>query len=300
MTLREFTRRFRQERRVLIAVIAASALVLGGTSVVWAASAEAGTRTRLNTEIDGIVRTITTRVEVGRAVVSAHLASSVCVADVSSRLSPVAGSGTRFTPSALGQATTTVQRAADASPVPAYDPAPPPRPPGDAGLDELDSSLVVIRDALVTTEAEVAALASTARATEEACTSARRAEAAIVREITRRSDELIAANPKAAADLRSTLVVARDAVVAAESGGVEQWIAAAGALESSQASAVLAEQEAAAEAARRAELDVEESASSSGTLHFPPPNLEFPTITICEAFPDACADPTPAPEPPAY
>ncbi|MBT2519088.1 hypothetical protein J7E29_16725 [Streptomyces sp. ISL-90] len=298
MTLRAFSQRARN-RRALIAVVAASAIALGVASVGFAAGVEAQTRARLSADVDRVTESIASTVEVGRAVVASHLTAAVCVADVSSRLAPVAGSGTRFRPAALGHATTIVERASDAAPVPAYDPAPPPHPAAEAGVDELDATLVVLRGALATTEEEVAALASKARSTEQDCASARNAETALMNEIALRTDELIAANPKAAADTISGLTVARDAVVAVEADSIAKWLAAADTVESSQAAAVLVEQQA-AEAARGTTEDTD--GTSEPGLEGPPwwvwngSVWELSIEELCRYSPDLCpTDSSPRP-----
>ncbi|MBT2518254.1 hypothetical protein J7E29_12465 [Streptomyces sp. ISL-90] len=272
MTLAATFNRLRRHPRVLIATVAASALLAGAASAGYGAVVDAETRASRNADIDRVTASIAATFETGRGIVGAHFAAAVCVAETSAQLAPVADSGARFTTASLDRASTVVQRAAVAALVPAYDPEVPTRVPADAGVDALDAALVVLRRAQTDAETEVAALASKARRTEQECAYARSAVASFVDEVTRHTDELIAANPKAAADTVAGLTAARDAVVAAETGAVERWIAAAAALEASHAAAVLAEQQA-AEAARQA-AEREESSDPRVTSGMRPLNWD--------------------------
>lgn len=285
----------RRHPRVLIAVVAASALLLGVASAGHGALVVGEQRASRNAEIDRIYASIAATFEIGRGVVRAHFSAAVCVAETSALLAPIADSGARFTTASLGRASTVMQRAAVTPMVPAYDPELPMRVPAGAGIHELDAALVVLRRAQTDAENEVAALASKARRTEQECASARTAVAAFVDEVTRRTDELIAANPKAAAEAVAGLTAARDAVVAAEAGAVERWITAADALESSHAAAVLAGQKA-ADAARQAaaNAEIEGDSNSSESISFFNPNRpasparEVPAESICLLVPSLC------------
>ncbi|WP_241842922.1 hypothetical protein [Agromyces albus] len=251
MTLAQAFDRIRRHTWVPVAAIAASALLLGVATAGHTAVVDAQARGIRHADIDRVTASMAATFDTGRGIVGAHFTAAVCVAEASAQLAPVADGGARFTAASLDRASAVVQRAAVAALVPAYDPAQPMQVPGDANVDALDTALVQLRRAQMDAEAEIAALASKARRTEQECELARSAVASVVDEVTRRTDELIAANPKAAAEAVAGLTAARDAVVAAESGAVDRWIAAAGALEASQAAALLAEQHA-AEAARKA------------------------------------------------
>lgn len=253
MTLAQAFDRIRRHPWVPIAAIAASALLLGVATAGHAAVVDAQARAGRHADIDRITASIAATFETGRGIVGAHFTAAVCVAEASAQLAPVADGGAPFTAASLDRASAVVQRAAVAALVPAYDPAQPTPVPGDANVGELDAALVVLRRAQVDAETDVAGLASKARRTEQECALARSAVASVVDEVTRRTDELIAANPKAASEAVAGLVAARDAVVAAETGAVERWVSAAGALEASHAAAVLAEQQAAEAAPQAAE-----------------------------------------------
>lgn len=295
MTLAQAFDRIRRHPWVPIAAIAASALLLGAATAGHAAVVDAQARASRHADIDRATASIAATFETGRGVVGAHFTAAVCVADASAQLAPVADGGARFTAASLGRASAVVQRAAVAALVPAYDPAQPKQVPGDANVVELDAALVELRRAQMDAEAEVAALSSKARRTEQECAIARSAVASVVDEVTRRTDELIAANPKAAAEAVAGLTAARDAVVAAEPGAVERWIEAAGALEASQAAAVLAEQHAAeaaraaAEAAQREPEQIPEAPVWRGPFSPPPPSEPRPRDVdpgpICTMFP---------------
>ncbi|MDQ0574333.1 hypothetical protein [Agromyces albus] len=294
MTLAQAFDRIRRHRWVPIAAIAASALLLGVATAGHAAVIDAQARASRHADLDRVAASIASTLETGRGVVGAHFTAAVCVAEASAQLAPVVDGGGRFTAASLHEASAVVHRAAVAALVPAYDPAQPKQVPGDANVDERDAALVKLRRAQMDAEAEVAALASKARRTEQECAFARSAVASIVDEVTRRTDELIAANPKAAAEAVVALTVARDAVVAAETAGVEEWIAAAAALEASHAAAVLAEQQAdeiarqAAEAAQREPEQNPEAPAWRGPIP-PPPSEPGPRDVdpgpICTMFP---------------
>ena len=257
---RRFERLLQRRPRMLAAAVAASAMLFGIATAGHAAGVEAETRVTLSAAAARVVASIEDTTETGTAIVGAHFGAAMCVIDVSKRLAPVVAGGSKYASSSLGGATTVVQRASDAAPVPAYDPAPPQAPSAGAGVDELESALVALRAAEADAEAAVAALASQARRAEQDCAAGEAAEASLVAEIMHRTDEHLVANPKAAADKVTTLTTTRDAVVAEEADAVERWLAAAGAVESSHAAAVLAEQQ----AAERAATDASRSSSSTG------------------------------------
>jgi hypothetical protein len=257
---RRFERLLRRRPRMLAATVAASAMLFGIATAGHAAGVEAETRATLAADASRVAASIANTTETGTAVVAAHFSAATCVIDVSKRLAPVVAGGSKYAASSLGVAATVVQRASDAAPVPAYDPAPPSPLSARAGVDELEAALAVLRDAEEDAEAEVAGLASEARRAEQDCAAGEAALASLVAEITRRTDELVAANPKAAADVVTALTARRDAVVANDAGAVERWLAAAGAVESSHVAAVLAEQQ----AAERAATDAARSGSSTG------------------------------------
>lgn len=257
---RRFERLLQRRPRMLAAAVAASAMLFGIATAGHAAGVEAETRATLSADAARVVASIEDATETGGAIVAAHFSAAMCVIDVSERLAPVVTGGSKYAASSLGGATTVVQRASGAAPVPAYDPAPPSPPSAGAGVDELEVALVELRAAKAGAETEVAALASQARLAEQDCAAGEAALASLVAEITRRTDELVAANPKAAADKLTTLTASRDAVVADDAGAVERWLTAAGAVESSHEAAVLAEQQ----AAERAATDASQSSSSTG------------------------------------
>ena len=270
--------------RALVAMVATSAVLLGVSTVGYSAGVDAETRATLNTEIDHASASITRTVETGRAIVASHFTAATCVIEASDRLAPVATGGSPYAAAVSGIASTVVQRASDAAPVPAYDPAPPPQPSAEAGVDDLRVALAVLRQAEADAEGEVAALASMARHAEQDCVSARAAVRALVDEIASRTDGLIAERPKAAADTVSALRSARDAVVSGDGNGVETWLAAAAALESSHTAAVAAEQKAAAEARRAAE-----AAEAAETVDVSPYPVSFTSpwegMTTCQMLP---------------
>lgn len=288
----------RRHPRVLVAAVAASALLVGLASAGHGALIVGDQRAGRNAEIDRTIASISATFETGRGIVGAHFSAAVCVAETSALLAPVAEGGARFTTASLGRASTVVQRAASAAMVPAYDPEPPTRVPADAGIHELEAAVVELRRVQADAEAEVDELAANARRTEQECASARAAVAVFVDEVSQRTDELIAANPKAAAESVAGLTAARDAVVAAEHGAVERWVAAAAALEASHAAAVLAEQQA-AEAARQAAANaanaVDPGASdSSGPISSDKPDRpsssarQASASDFCELAPGLC------------
>lgn len=264
-------------------MLATSAVLLGVSSAGYSAAVDAGTRAILTAEIGATSASITRSVETGRAVVASHFTAATCVVEASDRLSPVAASSSPYAAGVSGLASTVVQRASDAAPVPAYDPAPPPQPSADADVDGLREAGVVLREAEAAAEREVAALASMARHAEQDCASARAAVRALVDEIRSRTDGLIAEHPKAGSDTVSAVTSARDAVVAGEADGVGTWLSAAAALESSHAAAVAAELKAAAEARRAAEAPEEAVVPSSYPLHFTSP---WEGMTDCQMLPD--------------
>ena len=202
---RRFERLLQRRPRMLAATVAASAMLFGIATAGHAAGVEAETRATLSADAARVTASIEDTTETGTAIVGAHFSAAMCVIDVSERVAPVVAGGSKYASSSLGGATTVVQRASDAAPVPAYDPAPPAPPSAGASVDELEAALVVLRDAQADAEAEVAALASQARRAEQDCAAGEAALASLVAELTRRTDELVAANPKAAADTVTTL-----------------------------------------------------------------------------------------------
>lgn len=305
MQTREPARRAGRRARALAA--AASALLVAFAVTGYSAVVEAESRARLLAEIADVSASITRSTDTGRAVVASHLSAAICVAEASARLAPVVHGGERLTAASVERATTVVRTVPDVAPAPAYDPAPPAAPRADADSEALETALEELRRIHVETASEVAALASTARRTEQQCRTAEAATASLVADITQRTDELIAANPKAAAGLATALSDARAAVVAAEAGAVEQWLAAAAALEASQHEAVAAEQRAAAEAARAAEAEAALAAEAAaaaeaarergpggGTAFDPNRAASEPraltTAEVCQLIPSFCTD----------
>jgi hypothetical protein len=250
MTPRELDSRIRRSPRRLAVVVVASALLVAALDVGHAASVDAEARTDLRQEAARLGAAIERSHETGEAVVASHFHAAVCVAEVSKRLAPAATADARYLTGSLERASAIVQSATVASPVPAYDPAPPNETDADRGVVELQRAVAGLREELEDSEEEVASLASAARAAEQGCANARSTIVALVGEVQRRTDELIAANAKASADAVAALASARDAVVAAEGGELAGWLGAANALESTHTAAVQAEQ--AAEAARQA------------------------------------------------
>lgn len=256
--------RITRRPRALAALVAASALVFGVAAVGHSAGVDARARAALNGEIERVAAAIERSTEHSRAAVTAQFDASVCVIEASERLAPVVEGAPRFTTASLDLASTAVQSATDAAAVPAYDPAPPPRPSADASVDDLDAALLALRSALDAADAELAVLASAARSAQQECTSARTAVSAVVAEVTRRTDEVIAAGPKAAATTSSELGLARDAVVAGDDGAIARWIAGVAAVEASHAAALLAEQQAEAAARQASQGGTGSTGSSSG------------------------------------
>lgn len=306
LTPREIARRLQRRPRAVVAITAASALVLCVGVAGYSAMAEAESREAFAAEIDEVSASIVRSSDTGRAVVTAHVAAAVCVAAASDRLAPVVSAPDRLAGSSFERASIVVRTAPEVVPAPVYDPAPPTAPPADGGVSELQATLAELRRAEVEAEAQVAGLASTARRTEQQCDTARAALASIVDEIGHRTDELIAANPKAAGEAVAALTAARASVMAAEADALARWLAAASALESSHSAAVLSEQQAAeaeaeAEAARRTATQEDVDATDSrGGLYRPgesTPPRELSNEEFCQLVPSACVNGAPAPLP---
>src|SRR5688500_12332108 len=114
--------------RALVAMVATSAVLLGVSTVGYSAGVDAETRAPLNTEIDHASASVMCIFVTGRAIVAWHFTAATCVIEASDRLAPVATGGSPYAAAMSGIASSVVQRASDAAPVPAYDPAPPPQP----------------------------------------------------------------------------------------------------------------------------------------------------------------------------
>ncbi len=237
--------------RAIAAIVVAAGLTVGAVGTVHAAGVEAEARESLRHEVDRVVSSIASRIDSGQALVATQLAAAVCVAETSERLTAGAEAGTRFPPELVERVVTLMQHAADAEPVPAYDPLPPDVPAAEAGRDELETALAELTGDDELVAAEVGELASAAQHAGVQCLVARGALADLVNEVRVRTDEVVAANPKAAGDATTALAGARDAVVAGEKDGVARWLAAATSVESTHAAAVLAEEQ--ADAGRQAE-----------------------------------------------
>ena len=138
---RRFERLLQRRPRMLAATVAASAMLFGIATAGHAAGVEAETRATLSADAARVTASIEDTTETGTAIVGAHFSAAMCVIDVSERVAPVVAGGSKYASSSLGGATTVVQRASDAAPVPAYDPAPPSPPSAGASVDELEAAL---------------------------------------------------------------------------------------------------------------------------------------------------------------
>lgn len=279
---------------------AASALLFGGATVGHSVGVDAATRAALSEQIDATATSIVRTQETGRAVVAAQLTAAVCVIEASDRLAPAGSVGARYPMASVDRAAAIVQLASDAATVPAYDPAPPLRPARAAAVEELEAALATLGTAEVETEAEVARLASAARRAEQDCAAANATVAAFVDEVVRRTDVLVAANPKASAEAVAALRSARDAVVAADAEAVEAWIAAAAAVEASHSAAIRAEQE--AEAARRSAASEDATTTSPPVTAFDPNQPPWEPVALspeelCRLVPSLCTNGVPTPLP---
>lgn len=276
---------------MLIALVAASAIVIGGLSVTRASMVESEARAELTAQFNDTYadlarvndRTVAARTVEGEA--------QECVDAEARRLAPVLTASARFSTTTIALASASAGRATRVDDAPAFVAnvgtltLSPFVPLADASVEELVAALDQAREiradaGAATQRAELAALERHA-----ACESARRAVAAVLSEVGLRTEAVIAANGSASPASIAELRAARDAVLAVEGDGtgaeaLPRWLGAASAVESSQvavhAAAIAAAEQAATVAAARS---TDGSASRSGSGPAPLAHPEWRILT---------------------
>ena len=261
---------------MLIALVAASAIVIGGLSVTRASMIESEARAELRSRFDHVVADLALVNDRTVAARTVEATAQECVEAEAARLGPVLAASARFSTSTVALAGATAGRATTAA---ASEPlvvnagtlsVTPVQPAAGAGVEELRAALdqagQIRADA--GTAAHHAELAAAER--HVACDAARRAVAEAVSEAGPRIDAVISASGLASAESVAELRAARDAVLATEgeatgADALPRWIAAASVVESTHATANAAAIAAAERAAARSASPSTGSAPRAGS-----------------------------------
>ncbi|MFE6256633.1 hypothetical protein [Agromyces sp. NPDC057865] len=262
---------------LLMALVAASAIVIGGLSVTRASMIESEARAELTSEFDHVVADLALVDDRAVAARTVEETAQECVDAEAARIGPVLAASARFSTSTVALAGATVGRSTTAQ---AAEPAvvlnarmlsvTPVLPAPGADIEQLRTALAQAR--AVRADAGAAAHDAELAAAERhvACDAARRAVAEAVAEVGPRTDAVISASGLASAESVAELRGARDAVLATEgeatgADALPRWIAAASVVESTHATANAAAIAAAEQAAARFASPTTGSAPRAGS-----------------------------------
>lgn len=229
----------------LIAFVGVSAVVIVVASLSRAAEADADARVQLRAAIVEEHSAIDRVSLNGTSATAAGHGASDCLTRVSERLAEVADGDPKLPGGSVDLAARVVESAAQATPPRAFVVPRTTPPSDDADLDELRVALAESTDTRQHAVESLEAVAAGALDTAAECAEARVVLRAFVDGVRTRTDELLAANPKAATEAISALQAAQVAVAVGDAGAATRWAAAAVAIEASHSAAVKAEADAA-------------------------------------------------------
>lgn len=323
-------RRARRHPQVLIGVVAASAIVIGASTMAYAARVDAETRAELRTSFTLASSELAWVVDRRGSAEAAAAEAEECVRTRSALVQPAIDASARFSAGAMARSATIVSVASVYATPPAEasistvseETTSVATPARDAGVDELNAALATSRDLREEIGASARAAELEARERDAACDAAERALDAVLAEIAPHTDSVIAGSGMAATDAVSELTAARDAVLAVSgegtgAGALPRWVSAAGAVEEShrianEAAIAAAEAAAAAEraAAERATVVSPRMARPSPPILFPFPYFTMPAPdydrmcqtdgAFCELAPNYVPPAEPVPQLPEY
>jgi len=252
----------------MIALVAAAALALAAAGAVRGTIVDGETREQLQAAVAAEHSVIDRLAVAGAGVTAAHQVAANCVTRVSDRLAEVADGDPKLPNGSVELAAEVVEAAAHAAPPRTFAAHRPTVPPADAGVDELRAAIVVVADSRQNVVQSVEAAAAAALDAAAECAEARLVMSAFVDGVRTRTDELLAANPKASTETIAALRAAQVAVAVGDAGAATRWAAAVVATEASHAAVVQAEAEAARVAAEAAQREADEWAAEERTADF--------------------------------
>ncbi|MFC9561625.1 hypothetical protein [Agromyces sp. NPDC056965] len=265
-----FRRLTRVGPRPLSLLVAAAAIALIVGNVGRATIVDADSRVQLLSAVEEENTAIDRVVAIGAIASNARAAAESCISRVSERLDEAAKGDPKLPAGSIELAAQVAETASLESPR-AVVFARPQLPVAGAGVTELRASLVDVADARLRVTHSVRSVADGAVRATARCAEVRHVFAAFVASVRTRTDELLAANPKAAREATAELQAAQVAVAVGDSGAAPRWIAAVNAVEASHALAVRVEAEAAAAAAAAAAESASRSERVATFSGSPPP-----------------------------